>query len=433
MKIFGNIPKLMLNPNDVYSIRSTMSSLADEYEKIHESNVKLYNDCEQVKKCIENQIQQIKEIRENFEKLRQEFINNDNKIPLLNTEISNIEIKQETINNENENGTEVDYEIKTLVSSKNIPHPQNIVLIADIEECTVVCCTSFSPDGSLIAIGSDKTLRVYNIDKDFFSFEQSLDHSSSTNSNHVRSISWTNDSKCIICGTEDSKIRIYQIQDEILLKKIKVGTKGIFEIEVSPNDDYFAVVNGDGCLNLYSMQNNYEHIKTFDRKVEDVIALSLSISEDGSLIAVGYSDYSVCFWDRNRDRCILESKCHDGGIFSIKFIPGKKNRFITSSLDSKIKFWELVFDTNGQPRIILLNILTDHTKGVLSLAINKDGTWLLSGSKDTTAKLTDIESATMIYDIHAHKNSVISVSFSPRNKHFCTGSGDHSIKIWELK
>ena len=59
----------MLNYNDISSMRATILSLADQYEELHNSNVKLQNDCKQIKEFIDNQVQQIREIHKNFEKL----------------------------------------------------------------------------------------------------------------------------------------------------------------------------------------------------------------------------------------------------------------------------------------------------------------------------------------------------------------------------
>lgn len=425
----------MLNQNDIPSIRDTMLSLADEYDQLRNFNTKLSNDCKEIQRYINNQVKQIKDLHEDFEKLRQAYVDKSGNVPLAIPPKNQLDLNHEFISNQNKEesiDSEINYEIKTLVPTEEIKHPLNIAIYANIDELTVVCCTSFSPDGSSIAIGSNKAIRVYNIDQDLFTFEQSLDRSESTDSNnHIRSISWTHDSKCVICGTQDSKIRIYQIQDGTLLKKIKIGAEGVFEIQVAKNNEYFAAVTGDGGLSLFSM-TDYKHISTFDRDVENVIALTLSISEDSSLIAVGYSDYIVGLWNPKFGRLLLEKKCHDNGIFSVKFVPGKNNKLITSSLDATIKFWDIIYDSNDLPNLKLSNVLNGHENSVLSLSINTEGTWLLSGSKDTTVKLTDIEKAKMIYDIRAHKNSVITVSFSPRNKHFCTGSGDRSIKIWEL-
>lgn len=430
----------MLNYNDISSMRATILSLADQYEELHNSNVKLQNDCKQIKEFIDNQVQQIREIHENFEKLKKDYIQQKNNPSIPLPPVNEHDLKPELDIAHNDNApvkedvseSEVDYQIKLLVPSNEVKHPLNIVLFADIVELTVVCCTSFSPDGSSIAIGSDKALRIYNIDQDSFIFEQSLDHSQNASmNNHIRSISWTPDSKCIICGTEDSRVRIYQVDEGLLLKKMKVGSRGVFEIQVAKTNEYFAAVTGNGDLSLYSMAD-YKLIRTFEREVDDIIASSLSISEDGSLIAVGYSDFVVGLWDPKLGQLLFENKCHNDGIFSVKFIPGKNNKIVTSSLDSTIKFWDILYDNQGLPRLSLSHVLKGHTNSVLSLSINAEGTWLLSGSKDMTVKLTDIETATMIYDIQAHKNSVISVSFSPSDKHFCTGSGDRSIKIWEI-
>jgi WD40 repeat protein len=75
-----------------------------------------------------------------------------------------------------------------------------ISLLAEILDVSVICSTAFSPDGNWLVVSSDKTLRVYDIDKDDFLMQHSLNDSPQKSTNHIRSIAWTRDSLKLICG-----------------------------------------------------------------------------------------------------------------------------------------------------------------------------------------------------------------------------------------
>ena len=62
---------------------------------------------------------------------------------------------------------------------------------------------------------------------------------------------------------------------------------------------------------------------------------------------------------------------------------------------------------------ISMSALSNHTNWVLSLAFSSDGTFLVSGSKDKTVCLWDIQTGGVINTFHGHAEGVVSVSISP--------------------
>ncbi|OHT00857.1 hypothetical protein TRFO_32375 [Tritrichomonas foetus] len=159
------------------------------------------------------------------------------------------------------------------------------------------------------------------------------------------------------------------------------------------------------------------------------VATSLSISDDDKVIAVGYCDSYVGIWNLDNKSLSCHTQCHSSGVYSVKFYD-KSTKLATSSLDYTVKLWSCL---NDYSELHLLKVLNGHTNFVLSLAINPNEKWLLSGSKDLTAKLTDVQIPEMVYSIKAHTNSVITVSFSNDGTMFCTGSGDKSVRIWSIQ
>ena len=80
----------------------------------------------------------------------------------------------------------------------------------------------------------------------------------------------------------------------------------------------------------------------------------------------------------------------------------------------------------------LLNTIKQHTDYVLAVAVDPTGKWLLSGSKDMTMKLINLEMGQALYSIKSHSNSIISCDFNPTSLAFCSGSGDKTVKIWNI-
>ncbi|KAI3921869.1 hypothetical protein MKX01_005558 [Papaver californicum] len=63
-----------------------------------------------------------------------------------------------------------------------------------------------------------------------------------------------------------------------------------------------------------------------------------------------------------------------------------------------------------------------HTEVVLTVAFSRDGRQLASGSGDTTVRLWDLTTQTPMYTCTGHKNWVLCIAWSPDGKHLVSGS-----------
>ena len=78
-----------------------------------------------------------------------------------------------------------------------------------------------------------------------------------------------------------------------------------------------------------------------------------------------------------------------------------------------------------------LRQLTGHTGGVVAVAWSPDGTHLLTGSTDGTARIWDATTAEPLHHLTAHTSAVWAVAWSPDGTHLLTGSDDGTARIWD--
>jgi WD40 repeat protein len=57
---------------------------------------------------------------------------------------------------------------------------------------------------------------------------------------------------------------------------------------------------------------------------------------------------------------------------------------------------------------------------------------LASGSWDFTIKLWSLQSKNEIVTLRGHNSYIFAVAFSADGKHLASGSGDKSIKLWDV-
>lgn len=401
---------IMADITGANDMKMILRELSNEYDSLTEQRSRLEEECKSMQQYIQTQVQHINGINEEIMKLRNEY--------------------QEQIQIQNYKKDEQQGESSTsltlLIDESSIRHPATISPCVEICDNSVICSTAFSPNGANLAIGSEKFLRVYNFENDCFVLEAPFDDQF-----YIRSITWTPDSSKVIAGAENQSIYIFDISPENKSPDknpstptdiIQTNAGEVFQVKCFKDGTRLAASLGDGTVQIWDL-NTKQKISSFIRG-PDKQAITISISDDDKIIATGYMDGYIAFWDVDKQKMLFEQECHSQGVYSCLLLP-KFNRLATSSLDTTVKLWDIT--ENG---LTLWKTLDKHTQYVLSLALDPTQNWMISGSKDMTCIFTSLEEGEMIYQLKGHENSVMTVSFSPTGHMFCSGSGDMFVKVW---
>ena len=67
------------------------------------------------------------------------------------------------------------------------------------------------------------------------------------------------------------------------------------------------------------------------------------------------------------------------------------------------------------------------------MSFSPDGTRIVTGSFDQTAKVWDARTGTLLLDLKGHTDQVTSVRFSPDGTRIVTGSDDKTAKVWDAR
>lgn len=101
------------------------------------------------------------------------------------------------------------------------------------------------------------------------------------------------------------------------------------------------------------------------------------------------------------------------------------SRMVTGSLDATAKLWDTATGA-------LIETFSGHTGGVYGVAFSPDGTQVLTGSVDKTARLWSVASGQTVRTYAEHTNAINAVAFSPDGNYLATGSSDNTARIWDV-
>ncbi|MCF3574115.1 WD40 repeat domain-containing protein [Planktothrix agardhii 1812] len=177
-----------------------------------------------------------------------------------------------------------------------------------------------------------------------------------------------------------------------------------------------------------------EREKQQEKRLRQWITFGLSAGFIGALSLAGFAGWQ---W---RQAEITRSDVMAGSA-KILFSQGKELDALMESLRAKL----LVQRLKAEPSIELVgalqqavselrerNRLETHSSLVYSVSFSPDGKTLASGSGDNTIKLWDVTTGKEIHTLQGHSSVVSSVSFSPDGKTLASGSDDNTIKLWDV-
>jgi WD40 repeat protein len=151
------------------------------------------------------------------------------------------------------------------------------------------------------------------------------------------------------------------------------------------------------------------------------VAMSIDISPNGQIVAVGDSSCMVYLWNITTAQLLATFEGHTGWVWSVVFSPDG-NILASSGSDTSVRLWDV---SSGR----CLRVLTGHTGGVCSMSFSPDGQRLASGSDDRTVRVWNLEGE-CLHILKGHTQNVNSVHFCRDNQTLASGGHDTSIRIW---
>ncbi len=270
-----------------------------------------------------------------------------------------------------------------------------------------VYACAFSPDSQLLATaGYDGIVRVWR------TVNWQLQNALEGHTEAVLAVAFSADGQRLASAGWDRTVKLWRVSDGQLQRTITGHTGEIYSIAFSPDGQKLASASYDNSVRVWDVSNP---------AVSDSYSVSgpraVAFTPDGAVVA-GSADGTVrvgLTWPG------FTLPAQVGGVGSLVVSPDGKHLY-AAGFEGRIGKWRL---TDRQ----YMGPLSGHTGPVTSIALDRAGRTLVSGSWDNEARVWQLGDA--FIRGFPHNGGVTAVGFGPDDRTVLTCSEDSRLLRWD--
>ncbi|ETO36027.1 WD-40 repeat-containing protein [Reticulomyxa filosa] len=271
-----------------------------------------------------------------------------------------------------------------------------------------------------------------------------------------------NGGKYLCSGSNDKTVRVWDIEKNKQIQLFNGHTYYVHCVKFSPyhchnyHRNVICSSAWDQTIRFWDIKENRQ-LKIFKEHTKWVYGIEFSQFNSGRYLCSGSEDKTIRLWDVETSKSLHVFNGHERTVVCVDFSPLQSNNnsnndnkmnnigviggngytICSGSYDKTIRIWDI-------EKTKQLNILKGHNSNVNSVKYGSNGlvNMILSGSHDKSVRLWDIRSGQEIQVFNGHRDSVYA-EYSPlvvnnievggTSNVICSGSGDNTIRFWDVR
>ena len=230
----------------------------------------------------------------------------------------------------------------------------------------------------------------------------------------------------LFIGHNFEGIHVIDLNENKEVWSLKITDQAIFDIKIFGNEAF--VGTGDGVLLVLDIPNQSlrKRIKLSSKSIR-----VMTVSPIKKHLAIGLSDHTIKVLDlRNDFQPVANLTGHTNSVFALAYSPDE-NTLVSGARDARLKFWNTA-DYIHEETIVA------HMYAINYLSFKEDGSLLVTCSMDKSIKVWDAEEKKLLKVIDkarnaGHGTSINKVLWSTYSGQVISVSDDRTISIWQIE
>jgi WD40 repeat protein len=287
-------------------------------------------------------------------------------------------------------------------------------------------CLAFTPSVQnqppILASGSRGEIKLWDLNKgELICTLGERPWSKSGLVDEINALAFAPDGQTLVSGGADSTIKIWHVGARDLIDILHKHNGMVRCVGCTPNQR-MVLTGGDDRRILYWDLRLRQVSSALS--LDDTAAHALALSLDGETLVTG-SYRKIKVWRLQGEETKLKhSLSAHSHIVSCLRLSQDGKILISGSRDQTIKVWNL---QTGE----LLRTLKGHSDAVCAIAFSPSGDIIASGSADKTIKIWHLDSSELLGTFTGHTNAVTGLTFTASGEMLVSASLDKTIKIWQ--
>ena len=298
----------------------------------------------------------------------------------------------------------------------------SLTLVAHVEGIAQVPSLAFSPDGKLLAAGSYKEVRIWDVTTG------ALTRSLTGHADMAHALAFSKDGKRLaVAGgmpTGVGEVKIWDTDKWEVIASLREHGDQVYGVGFSPDGKWVATAALDKVLKVWNT-SKWEVVKTLRAHSDQVFDLVWKPDSSG-LIACS-ADHTCKVFDISNDnpdewKSIRSFGSTQEFYYAVAISPDGKT-VVSGGRDNKVHVWNL--EDGKEARTL------EQGGFVNDLAYGPDGERIASAGGDKNVKLWKNDGG-LVHTL-THPDWVYSVSIHPDSKILASGCWDGTVRLWNIE
>ena len=344
-----------------------------------------------------------------------------------------------------------------LLVTKGEPIADIDKIIEALDRRTPVSALAFSPDGALIASGSeDHMVRVWHL------ATRRLIRRLDGHGSAVTAVTFSPDGSLIASASNDRTVRLWDAHAGRLVRTLQGHVYHVYAVAFDPQGRLLATASWDRTIAIWDVRSGVLLKKL---RGHTAAIRSVAFSRDGKMLASASDDQTVRLWSVDEGQELKVLVGHAGPVTAVLFRPDGEWLF-SGATDQTVRMWHLpdgaraqklgdcgapvlslAVSSNGQilgagcgaggsilwdiPTNAQLRRLDEDAAKTRAIAFSPDGRIVATGSDDASIIVRDVATGRVLATLSANVAHLEAVAFSPDGKMLATASRDQRVLVWE--